>query len=462
MSLWTRWLCVGICLLLSLRAKAQTTQPTPPTPPAADRFIVGVCTHFSQKKGMLQENLDLVAAAGIASIRDEVTWNSVEMEKGVFSIPPRIEAYVNAALERGIEPLLVLGYGNRFYQGGRKPTEPESIEGFVRYAQFVVTHFKGRVHQYEIWNEWNIGIGTPGGEAGRPEDYIRLLEPVSQALRKIDPHLTIIGGAAAPRALGDNFFLRTLELGLTRHCDVVSIHTYNYANPKPQARTPEAWLATVQHIAELVQRHNNDQPKPLYITEHGWPTQQGPAGTPPPRAADYLARMYLLARTVPSLHGVWWYDFQDDGWQTEDAEHNFGLVRPDLTPKQAYYAIASVTNLLSHTARLQRVFTPDPHVVALRLQSATGHDRLMMWSDQGQRQLVLHPEKGGADGMEVAVHHLGRPAIRRSWQHRDWPGQPQAHPEPALALTLTSTPLLVDTKARFSIDLPATRPATGD
>ena len=86
---------------------------------------------------------------------------SVEREKGKLAMPEQFDTYVRKAAAEGLNVLLILDYANRFYDDGDRPRSPEAIEGFCRYAEFVVRHFGKDVRMYEIWNEWDIGIGLP-------------------------------------------------------------------------------------------------------------------------------------------------------------------------------------------------------------------------------------------------------------------------------------------------------------
>jgi len=52
-----------------------------------DGLIVGVCTHFSQGKGVVELNLGMISQASIGSIRDEVSWGAVEREQGRLVMP---------------------------------------------------------------------------------------------------------------------------------------------------------------------------------------------------------------------------------------------------------------------------------------------------------------------------------------------------------------------------------------
>ena len=433
-----------LCLLLALStaapALAQTDAATP------DGFTVGVCTHYSQRKGDLPENTRLIRAAGVESVRDEVPWDVVEREKGRMVIPERADAYVDAARAAGMDVVLVLAYGNRHYEKGKKPSEPESIAAFADYCRFVVNHFKGRVTRYEVWNEWNIGIGTAGGAAGTPEGYMALIEPAYKAIKQADPAAEVIGGVVAPQALGDGFFEKLLALGLTRHCDAVSVHTYNYAARPPERRRPEAWLERMRSIQQTVRDASGQRRVPIYVTEHGWPTQAGDTGTPEHRSADFLARMYLAGRTLENLGGIWWYDFQDDGWNPQYNEDNFGLVEPDLTPKPSYHALADVAGLFADTRFEGREDLGDADVWLLRFRRADGRLTLAAWSAGQRRQIVLAPVDGAAES-PARVRLVGRPTVERAWRHRDWVGQPRGEVVEKLAVFTGPTPILVELTA---------------
>ena len=408
---------------------------------APDAYTVGVCTHFIQRKGLLPENLRMMKDAGIESIRDEVPWAVVERRRGQYVIPERADEYVDAARAAGLSVMLPLDYGNGFFEKGKKPKEPESVQGFADYATQIVTHFKGRVRQYEVWNEWNIGIGTAAGEAGTPEGYINLIKVAGPAIKAADPDAEVIGGVVAPRALGDGFFEKLIDLGLTKHCDAVSVHTYNYASG-PDKRTPEAWLAAVQRVVDLVKKGNGGRAMTVYVTEHGWPAHDGPNATPPQKSADYLARMYLLSRTIPEVGGVWWYDFQDDGWNATDNEDNFGLVRPDLTPRPSYHAMADVARLLDSSAFEEKLDSPDG-VYVLKFKGHDGRRTLAVWATDGARQVVLKP-LGGAEAATVKLRQVGRPAVERAWAHEEWVGNPKAEVEQRLSLVAIPTPTLIE------------------
>lgn len=385
---------------------------------AGPEFIVGACTHFSQGKGYLPGNLKLIQEANITSIRDEVGWRALERAKGKFEMPAEYDKFINETLDRGVGVLLALDYGNRLYDNGDKPRSDEAIEAFTRYAEFVVGRYKGKVKTYEIWNEWDISIG--GTTPGSAEDYVRLLKHVYPRMKAIDPSITVFGGAMTPGGIRNGWLERMLKAGALTSLDAVSIHTYNYSD-SGRRRTPEAWGEWMIDVQELIKKYSGGKDLDLYVTEMGWPTQVDRRGSPPEISAAYLARMYLLSRTMPFMKGIWWYDYQDDGWNAGYNEDNFGILRPDLTPKPAYYAMAGVADLVGRAQFLGRQDTGDPDIWVLKFRRPDGKDVWAMWSthaDDGWQVVVAKP--GSPSGM-VAIQEVGRPSYERPWGTRDWP-----------------------------------------
>lgn len=404
-------------------------------------FRVGVCTHFSQGKGELPGNLELIRQAGIRSIRDECTWRDVEREKGHLEMPGLCDKYVRAAAAAGLENLLILDYGNRFYDGGDKPLSMEALEGFARYAEFMASHFKGVVRLYEVWNEWDIGIGrtTPG----TAESYVKLLAEVYPRMKRIDPAITVYGGGMTPGGVRGGWLENMLKAGGLKHLDELSIHTYNYSYTGRE-RTPEAWAEWMNQVQNLARKHSGGKDVPVTVTEMGWPTQIDRRGTPAEIAAAYMARMFLLARTMPFMKGIWWYDFQDDGWRHSYNEHNFGLVRPDLTPKPGYFALSDIAGLVATAEYLGRVDVGDPEIYILKFRRPKDGDVWAAWSaheDHGW-QITLRTERPARQ--PVGLREIGRGSLQRSWGARDWAGDTKVESKPdELRLVIGPMPWLI-------------------
>ena len=376
-----------------------------PAAPKTDKsFYVGVCTHFSQNKGIVEMNIRSMKNAGIDAIRDEVGWSAIEREKGKLAMPERLDRYVRSAAEAGLDVMLILDYSNPFYDDGDRPRSPEALDGFCRYAEFVVRHFGKDVAFYEIWNEWDIGIGmrSPYNVGGSPEDYVKLLKAVYPRIKSADPDVAVIGGASTSGGVKKGWLEKIIQQGALDYCDAVSIHSYNYSDKFPE-RSPEACSDWMTDVQKMLRKYNNDVDVPFYVTEMGWPTHVGKAGTEPELSASYLVRLYLLARTSASFRGLWWYDFQDDGWKPDDNENNFGIVRPDLTAKPAYYVLSDISGLTAGGGFVDRLKTEDDNLRVLRFRYQE-HDFWALWSaDDKSRQVILQTPKPSG---YLTIHQL--------------------------------------------------------
>jgi polysaccharide biosynthesis protein PslG len=339
-------------------------------------FVVGVCTHFGQNKGDVQANLGLIQQMGVSAIRDEVFWQGVEHQKGQYAIPKNSEYFVISAVAKGLKPLLALDYGNPLYDHGDKPTSDEAIEGYARYAEFVVRHFQGRVSMYEIWNEWNGGVGktTPG----TPESYVKLLKVVYPRLKAIDPNLILIAGAVSGGGVRGPWLRQMLDLGALQAADAISFHQYIFSS-KGVGKLPETLADNINRVEELVRSYNGNRDFPLYLTETGWPTNTGPSATSPEESGDFAAQTVLLLRFMPFLKGVWLYDFQDDGTKADATEDNFGLVHLDLTPKPGFYNLSAVTRWVEGAEVLSRLPASNSPIDGVAFSLPDGQQGLSLW-----------------------------------------------------------------------------------
>lgn len=152
----------------------------------------------------------------------------------------------------------------------------------------------------------------------------------------------------------------------------------------------------LERLQDLVRKHNGGEPKPLQLTEIGWPTHRG--GVPLRDQARYAVRAFVMALSV-GVERAYWYNLVSSGPDPAKREHNFGLVRhPDsprgaYTPKPAYVALAVLARQLSGARFVGRERTPDP--VYSYLFERGGEELRVMWTaKRGERQ-------AGADGLEL-------------------------------------------------------------
>jgi hypothetical protein len=298
---------------------------------------LGVGVHSMMLAEEAQEDqLNLVHSLAMNSVRTDAFWKYVEIDKGKLKIPVAWDNFVNGAVRRGLNPILILDYGNQWYEHGDKPRSKEAIEGFVRYAQLVVSHFKGRVGTYEVWNEWDNTTG--GYPPGEPEDYARLFRAVYPAVKAIDKSAVVLAGSG----IGKNWFKRLAELGVVAMSDGVSVHPYNY-DPTKGPEVAARYLSGLERdLVYMSGRPTVD----VYVTEIGWPTYfLGRHGYGEQRVREFAIRSLLLLPSLPFVKGIWWYDLVDDGGDPFDKQDHFGLFLTHLAPKAARYGVGVATQV---------------------------------------------------------------------------------------------------------------------
>ena len=405
------------------------------------KFIIGTTTHFpDQKKGLLKSNLQMIKEAGIMSTRDEITWRKCETRKGEINIPDCYTRYINAAEKLDLMPLTILCYYNRFYDQGGYPQSPEAVEAYVRYCETMVSKYKDKCRIYQVWNEWDGACGMPKEYKGKGsvEGYMKVLRAAYLRIKKISPNAIVVSNAVCS---GNGKWLRKLiESGVMKICDVIAYHTYNYP-----AGTPESWHRRMINLRKRIHLNNNGKDFPVFITEMGWPTQLNKKGVPPEVAAMNLARLYLLARTLPFIKGVWWYDFQDDGWNAKGKEHNFGMIKANMTAKPAYYVMSSISRLVKTANFIRRIPTKDKKIWLLQFKYPDGTDALAMWSEHADNDWKICLRKTNNKDKSIKVYHAGRKAYKLPWGARNWAFNRKSKVRKnELELTLRGLPLIIE------------------
>ncbi len=378
-------------------------------------FVVGVCAHELHKGDPSGRAYAMMRDAGITSVRTDAHWAYVERQPNQLKIEPSWQRYLKETARHGLSTQFILGYGNQHHGGGEKPRSEPVRAAYNRYVDFVTENLKGQVAYYEIWNEWDV---EDPRDPAFTQDYARLIADAAGIIRQRDPAATVLAGAVTSQGIESGFALRLLENGLMQSVDGLSLHPYVHCRGW-RRNTPEAWIDWMAEVDKELTRAAG-RPVPLYLTEMAWPSHQGACGIDESLQAAYLARAFFLARTLPNIKGMWWYDFRNDGTDKTEREHNFGLVRQDFTPKPAYPVLAAISEIVSQYAYLGRLENIANDVVMLRF--ARGEDELLVaWSTGKPRTVELRGNENneGITG-RVAMIDTAQPRHGRVTTGNEW------------------------------------------
>lgn len=291
-----------------------------------------------------RKSMDLMKAAGVEMVRDEIFWHEVEKQPGIYGVPAVAEENLDYMVSLGIEPLIILNYGNPNHDNDMAPHTPEGRAAFAGYCEFMARHFRGRVKYFEIWNEPNSdGFWRP---KANPEDYAELVKAVYPAIKRGNPDAYVVAGALSQ--IDTKFTEAVFRAGALPYMDAWSVHPYITPRTAKQA---DLWR-NLMDVQLMSQRYGKSVP--IWITETGYPTHT--EGVTEAFQADVLAQLYIEASAYSGMVPVFgWYWFGPDGDNEELNEDRFGLVRHDWSLKPSYHALQTFTHQMKKRSKYRNV-----------------------------------------------------------------------------------------------------------
>jgi Glycosyl hydrolases family 39 len=233
-----------------------------------------------------------------------VNWPDLEPQKGnwYFTL---LDRYVDWGQQHNVQILMALTYTPQWASStpdAKTDSQPgisgapRDMEDWRTFVRTVATRYKGRIHQYEIWNEPN----RPQSWASDVDTMIVMTREASTILKQIDPS-NIVVAPAPEEEKGLPWFNEFLRKGGGQYVDVMSYHFYVGMNP------PEALIPLIQKVEQAMnQNHAGD--KPLWNTEAGW---LGPNPfTSSELPAAYVARAYIL-NWAAGVSRFYWFAWEN-------------------------------------------------------------------------------------------------------------------------------------------------------
>jgi len=306
-------------------------------------------------------------------------WDWVEQEKGRFAIKPELDLYVDSLVDNGTIVQLQLLYGNPIYTSPASilprsitptpasvhnrdlglysifwpPKTPQQIQAFLRYATWMVNHFRGRVRYYSLWNEqdgsyWNLNPD--------PEEYGRLLGAFVKVVRETDPQAKVVYGGQA--SLDTEFARRALSAcQCAAGIDVFAYHTYPggyVSNAAPETMDSGAFGEhTTIALRKAVTSYPGVRPDIQFWDDEYNSLPTFSSDMSESIQAKYVPRtvMYNWAAGVPTYL---WELVNDTSTSEGD---NFGIIHgmmhrsEDFQPRPVFYTLARTNALFGDTVR---------------------------------------------------------------------------------------------------------------
>jgi hypothetical protein len=409
---------VGASNWVSLGVLAPLRAPTPTSSPIA----LDVAMAWFYKEDKMDAVANLCALAGVNWVRDRLYWAEIEPRRGEFAGRKRYDASAGAQARAGLQVLQVI-HASPAWANPNGKRFPLDLRDAHRFFEAMAKRWRGQVLAFEPWNEADIPMF--GGHTG-----------AEMASLQKAAYLGLKAGNSNIVACLNVFALHNTNQLADLHANEAwpYFDTYNLHHYEAFDNYPKLYA---DHRAASAGR-------PLWVTECAVPVKwAGDEQLKEPTDADLKVQAERVAKTFAcSLHeGVAaTYYFLLPHYV--EGQTQFGILRPDLTPRPAFVALAAVGRLLADAHPLGRLRTDAESIRAFLFQARPdGEQRpvLVAWSAGAETTLTLPAVP------RAIFDHLGR--------ERDV----------SLELRLTSAPMFAllpaETSEKFVLTPPPSPPA---
>ena len=381
-------------LWVSLGVLAPLRAPTPAKSPVA----LDVAMAWFYPKEKMEAAANLCALAGVNWVRDRLSWPEMEPQRGQFAGTNRYDASALAQSRAGLR-LLQVAHSSPRWANPQAKRFPVDLRDAYRFWEEMARRWRGQVTAFEPWNEADIPMF--GGHTGA--EMAALQKASFLGLR-----------AGNPKAIAClNVFAvhNRAQLGdLHDNQAWPYFDTYNLHHYEPFENYPRLYA---DHRAVSSGR-------PLWVSECALPVKwTGDERLQEPTDADLRVQAERVAKTFAcSLHEGSAATFYFLLPHYVEGQTQFGIVRPDLTPRPAFMALAAVGRLLADARPLGRLRHADENIRAFLFRAKPDgqtRDVLVAWRTNGEGTLQF-PRMP-----EVMFNHLGCPYRSTLSGVRLWP-----------------------------------------
>lgn len=333
---------------------------------------------------------------GMRYIRLQAGWAKCEPERGVYHFE-WLDHIIDDAVSRGLEPWLEISYGNPVYPGGGTPflsggwpRGDEALAGWRAWVRALAKRYKGKVHQWEIWNEPENNLRREGRD---PAEMAALVVETARILKKEDPASVVAAyGIGRPRQANGVEELITLlaqhlkDFGEEYLVDAVSFHGYHYIPEEP-------YFVEADSLKAILNKCGWDVP--IWQGESGAPSMGYMGGA----IADYpwseisQAKWALRRMLCDHAHGIRTgiFSIADMNYATTDEikKKNYkGLLSTDennrvLRPKIAFNAVRNLVSVFDNLGMAcdssAVKISADSAMVYCFADEATGRNSIVLW-----------------------------------------------------------------------------------
>ena len=378
---------------LSLGVLEGLRVPTPLSSP----ICIDVAMAWFCSKDKMPDVASLCALAGVNRVRDRMSWPELEPTKGVFAPTNRYDWSAQAQAAAGLQVLQV-GHQSPGWANPVGKRFPLDLRDTYNFHRTLAQRWRGEIMAFEPWNE--ADIPDFGGHTG--SEMASLQKAAYLGLKAGNPKvIACLNVFAVHRAAT----LRDLhENAAWPYFDTFNLHHYEGFDKYPKL------YADFRAVSAG---------RPLWVTEcsvtvkwHGDQQLQEPTEEDQHVQSERVTMLYACA-----LHegdqAVFYFMLP----HYVEHQTQFGLLRPNLTPRPGYLALAAAGRLLADARPLGQIKATNDSIRAYLFRARPDGQRadvLVAWSkNEGELELPEPPRAcfdhlGRAHAVEGKVLKLGR------------------------------------------------------
>ncbi|NMC19541.1 MAG: hypothetical protein GYA33_03890 [Thermogutta sp.] len=365
---------VSLAVLRPLRV------PTPHTSPVA----VDVAMSWFYPPEKMPAVANLCALAGVNWVRDRLAWREIEPRRGVFAEDTRYDAAAEAQSAAGLKVLQV-NHSSPEWANPDHRRFPLDLRDCYNFHRHIAARWAGKVSAFEPWNEADIQVF--GGHTGA--EMASLQKAAYWGIKAGNPGAVACLNVFASRNRAQLEDIRANEAW--PYFETFNLHHYAAFDAYPSL------YADFREVSGG---------RPLWVTECAMPLRwSGEEAKKELSDEDLKEQARRLVKVFAgSLHEGSRATFYFLLPHYVEGPTQFGIIRPDLTPRPAYVALAATGRLLADARPMGRV-KHDRYRIYGFSAMPDGNQRIVLvaWSDQGAGPYSL-PETPNE-----SYDHLGRP-----------------------------------------------------
>lgn len=320
---------------------------------------IGVNYHAmwtEQSESVRSKLLDQYAAAGVKWVRIDLAWDTLQPDAPVGDDPgydmaggvAAVDQRLNEVEARGMKAVVMLYWPPGWAAVGGKTSKagrPKDGATFGRVLGWAAQRWRTQAPVWEMWNEPDQDAFWSSQD---PVEYAKMIRAAYPIAKAASPTTTFLLGAPTYLGLAKRWHARMYSVdGFAGSYDAIAVHPYmGRADARPEATDSaiRSWsIAGLADLKVLLDAHGDGQ-TPIWVTEFGWSAHGNVGGEPTwKRGVNENAQAEYLLRAM-SMFGeqgvVAALAYTDRDTATGDIhEDRFGLVRRDISPKRAYFAL---------------------------------------------------------------------------------------------------------------------------